>query len=61
MGLFSRKDSTDGMRAAEQKAADISRGNAAKAQASGKPVHGIDADGWNKRAKTFQDAADSYS
>ena len=61
MGLFSRNSDTDGIRAAEQNAADISRRNAAKAADTGKPVYGIDADGWDDRAAIFQAEADRYS
>ncbi|MGW0626455.1 hypothetical protein [Streptomyces sp. NPDC002758] len=63
MGLFSRSNSTSNLtnaRDAEAKAARISRKNAAQAAATGRPVRGVDAAGWNRRAETFQAEADSY-
>ena len=63
MGLFSRSSSTSEitqMRDTEARTAETCRGRAAEATATGQPVRGIDADGWNDRANTFQAAADGY-
>ncbi|MCX5253671.1 hypothetical protein OOK27_05710 [Streptomyces canus] len=63
MGLFSRSNSNNQLaqlRDDETKAATISRRNADTAAATGKTVHGVDANGWQQRAETFQAAANGY-
>lgn len=60
MGLFGNKASLADLRDNEEEAAQISRRNATEAAETGRPVHGINADGWNQRAETFQAEADRY-
>lgn len=63
MGLFNRDSSPKmlaQMRDDEAKAAENSRKRAAQVEATGQPVYGIDAEGWRRRAETFQEAADGY-
>lgn len=60
MGMFSRKVSTEQLRNDEAKAAATCRGRAAQVEATGQPIYGIGATGWQQRAETFEAAADDY-
>ncbi|WP_322984648.1 hypothetical protein [Streptomyces sp. S584] len=60
MGMFSRKVSTEQLRNDEATAASTCRGRATQVEATGQPIYGIDANGWQQRAETFEAAADDY-
>lgn len=55
MGLFNRKSSSVAAQMRDEaKAADQCKARADEVAATGKPIYGISADGWNARAEAFQ-------